>query len=36
MVSDHIAKGVDFQVRLRWKLNSVVLWDSKSEDVSLY
>jgi sulfonate dioxygenase len=27
--SDHIAKGVDFQVRANWKPRTVVLWDNR-------
>lgn len=30
----HIAQGADFQVRIRWKPKSVVLWDSESSPFS--
>ncbi|KAI5481708.1 alpha-ketoglutarate dependent taurine dioxygenase [Pseudohyphozyma bogoriensis] len=29
MLYDHIAKGADFQTRLRWKPRTVVLWDNR-------
>lgn len=31
--SDHIKSGADFQTRIRWKPNTVVLWDSESSSL---
>lgn len=33
--SDHIKSGADFQTRIRWKPNTVVLWDSESSSFAV-
>ncbi len=29
MLFDHIARGVDFQIRVRWEPNTVTIWDNR-------